>query len=321
MNYKYDVIALGELLIDFTPSGESEQGNQIFEVCPGGAPCNVLSMLQKLGKQTAFIGKVGTDQFGELLRRTIEEIGIDSSYLLTDNNTNTTLTFVHKMPDGDRDFSFYRNPGADMMLNVDDINEEFIKQGRIFHYGTLSMTDLPVKEATEKAIYYARKNNLLISFDPNLRLPLWKTAADAKERMEYGFAHCDILKIADNEICFVTGQEDYNEGIRILQEHYHIPLILLTLGKEGSRAYYKNMIIEKKAFLQKNPVDTTGAGDTFCGCILEYLLEHDINTLSETNLDEMLTYANAAASLITMKKGAIRSMPDRQEIMQKMKSQ
>lgn len=316
MNYKYDVIALGELLVDFTPSGKSEQGNQIFEACPGGAPCNVLSMLQKLGRRTAFIGRVGADQFGELLRHTIEEIGIDSSCLNTDCHTNTTLTFVHKMPDGDREFSFYRNPGADMMLNTDDIKEEFIRQGRIFHYGTLSMTDSPGKEATEKAIDYAEKNHMLISFDPNLRLPLWKTSAAAKERMEYGFKHCDVLKIADNEICFVTGLEDYDQGIRKLQENYHIPLILLTLGKEGSRAYYKNMTIDKKAFFQKHPVDTTGAGDTFCGCILEYLLEHDINTLSEADLEEMLTFANAAASLITTKKGAIRSMPDRQEIIQ-----
>lgn len=316
MNYKYDVIALGELLVDFTPSGKSEQGNQIFEACPGGAPCNVLSMLQKLGRRTAFIGRVGADQFGELLRHTIEEIGIDSSFLNTDCHTNTTLTFVHKMPDGDREFSFYRNPGADMMLNTDDIKEEFIRQGRIFHYGTLSMTDSPGKEATEKAIDYAEKNHMLISFDPNLRLPLWKTSAAAKERMEYGFKHCDVLKIADNEICFVTGLEDYDQGIRKLQENYHIPLILLTLGKEGSRAYYKNMTIDKKAFVQKHPVDTTGAGDTFCGCILEYLLEHDINTLSEADLKEMLTFANAAASLITTKKGAIRSMPDRQEIIQ-----
>lgn len=316
MNYKYDVIALGELLVDFAPSGKSEQGNQIFEACPGGAPCNVLSMLQKLGKRTAFIGRVGTDQFGKLLRHTIEEIGIDSSCLITDYHTNTTLTFVHKMPDGDREFSFYRNPGADMMLNTDDIREEFIRQGRIFHYGTLSMTDSPGKEATEKAINYAEKNHILLSFDPNLRLPLWKTEAAAKERMEYGFKHCDILKIADNEIRFVTGLEDYDQGIRKLQENYHIPLILLTLGKEGSRAYYKNTTIDKKAFFQKHPVDTTGAGDTFCGCILEYLLEHDINTLSKANLEEMLTFANAAASLITTKKGAIRSMPDRQEIIQ-----
>lgn len=316
MNYKYDVIALGELLVDFAPSGKSEQGNQIFEACPGGAPCNVLSMLQKLGRRTAFIGRVGADQFGELLRHTIEEIGIDSSCLITDYHTNTTLTFVHRLPDGDREFSFYRNPGADMMLNTDDIKEEFIRQGRIFHYGTLSMTDSPGKEATEKAINYAERNHMLISFDPNLRLPLWKTAAAAKEQMEYGFKHCDVLKIADNEIRFVTGLEDYDQGIRKLQENYHIPLILLTLGKEGSRAYYKNMTIDKKAFFQKHPVDTTGAGDTFCGCILEYLLEHDINTLSKANLEEMLTFANAAASLITTKKGAIRSMPDRQEIIQ-----
>ena len=152
MQKKYDVVALGELLIDFAPAGTSEQGNQFFEACPGGAPCNVLAMLNKLDKKAAFIGKVGNDQFGKLLKGTIDEIGIDSKGLLLDEEVNTTLAFVHTFPNGDRDFSFYRNPGADMMLREDEVDYDMIRQAKVFHLGTLSMTDEPVRSATKKAL-------------------------------------------------------------------------------------------------------------------------------------------------------------------------
>ena len=267
---KYDVIALGELLIDFTMNGQSEQGNNIFEACPGGAPCNVLAMLNKLGKKTAFIGKVGNDQFGILLRKTLIEVGIDTSNLFTDNEVNTTLAFVHTLADGDREFSFYRNPGADMMLKEDEIDADFISQAKIFHFGTLSMTQDEVRAATKKAVKSAKQSGALISFDPNLREPLWSSLELAKEQMEYGFSQCDILKISDNEIQFVSGKEDYDEGIQYLQEKYHIPLILLTMGKEGSRAYYKGMRVERSGFSVET-IETTGAGDTFGGSALNYI--------------------------------------------------
>ena len=232
MAKKYDVIALGELLIDFTMNGQSEQGNNMFEACPGGAPCNVLALLNKMGKKTAFIGKVGKDQFGALLRDTITEAGIDASNLMVDENVNTTLAFVHTFPDGDREFSFYRNPGADMMLTADEVNPEVVKDTKVFHFGTLSMTHEGVREATKKAVETAKANGCLVSFDPNLRPPLWSSLDLAKEQMEYGFGKCDILKISDNEIQFVSGKEDYDEGIAYLQETYNIPLILLTMGKD-----------------------------------------------------------------------------------------
>lgn len=315
MAKKYDVIALGELLIDFTMNGQSEQGNNMFEACPGGAPCNVLELLNKMGKKTAFIGKVGKDQFGALLRDTITEAGIDASNLMVDENVNTTLAFVHTFPDGDREFSFYRNPGADMMLTADEVNPEVVKDTKVFHFGTLSMTHEGVREATKKAVETAKANGCLVSFDPNLRPPLWSSLDLAKEQMEYGFGKCDILKISDNEIQFVSGKEDYDEGIAYLQETYNIPLILLTMGKDGSRAYYKGMRVERPGFSVK-AIETTGAGDTFCGSSLNYLVDHDFENLTEEQLGEMLTFANAAAALVTTKKGAIKAMPVKEEVLE-----
>lgn len=309
----YDVVALGEMLVDFTMNGQSSQGNNMFEACPGGAPCNVLAMLNKLGKKTAFIGKVGNDQFGKLLKETINEIGIESKGLVLDEEINTTLAFVHTYPDGDREFSFYRKPGADMMLAEDEVDYDLIRQAKIFHFGTLSMTDEPVKSTTKKALQTAKEAGCLISFDPNLRPPLWKSLDQAKEMMEYGFGFCDILKISDNEIQFVSGKEDYDEGIKYLQEKYQIPLIFLTLGKEGSRAYYKDMCVERGGFTMKT-IETTGAGDTFCGSSLNGILDRDFENLSEEDLGQILTFANAAAALITTKKGAIRSMPEKEDV-------
>ena len=313
MEKKYDVIALGELLIDFTMNGQSEQGNNMFEACPGGAPCNVLALLNKMGKKTAFLGKVGKDQFGTLLRDTITDAGIDASHLMVDDTVNTTLAFVHTFPDGDREFSFYRNPGADMMLTEDEVDPEFIAQTKILHFGTLSMTHDGVRAATKKAVQAAKDAGCLVSFDPNLRPPLWSSLDLAKEQMEYGFGVCDILKISDNEIQFVSGKEDYDEGIACLQEKYNIPLILLTMGKEGSRAYYKGKCVERPGFAVK-AIETTGAGDTFCGSSLNYIVEHGFDDLTEDQLGELLTFANAAAAIVTTKKGAIRSMPEREEV-------
>ena len=194
------------------------------------------------------------------------------------------------------------------------MNPEVVKDTKVFHFGTLSMTHEGVSEATKKAVETAKANGCLVSFDPNLRPPLWSSLDLAKEQMEYGFGKCDILKISDNEIQFVSGKEDYDEGIAYLQETYNIPLILVSMGKEGSRAYYEDKIVEIKPFLQKNTIETTGAGDTFCGCVLHYICEHGLDNLTEADLTSMLTFANAAAARITTRKGALRVMPDRAEI-------
>lgn len=315
MNHKkYDVIALGELLIDFTSSGKSEQGNELFEANPGGAPCNVLAMLQKMGRKTAFIGKVGKDEFGWRLKETISSVGIESSHVRMDPTVHTTLAFVHKLANGDRDFSFYRNPGADICLTEKEVEEDFLREGKIFHFGTLSMTHENVRKATEKAIAIAEKYNILRSFDPNLREPLWENLEQAKVQMRYGFAHCDILKISDNEVQFVTGKKDLNEGMRqILAEYPNIVLACLTMGKEGSRAFYKEHVVEKPGFCC-NSIETTGAGDTFCGSMLHEVLQYGIEGFDENKLEEMLVFANAAAALVTTRKGALCSMPDREEV-------
>lgn len=310
----YDVTALGELLIDFTENGKSAQGNPLFEANPGGAPCNVLAMLEKLGHKTAFIGKVGNDFFGEQLRSAITEVGIDASFLRLDHLVHTTLAMVHTYPDGDRDFSFYRNPGADMMLNVTEVPEELLKDSKIFHFGTLSMTHEGVRKATKKALEIAKEAGALISFDPNLRPPLWDSLENAKEQVLYGLEQCHILKISDNEIQWLTGEEDYSDGVRWILDRFEIPLILVSMGKEGSRAYYDGMMVEVKPFLQEHTIETTGAGDTFCGCVLHYICEYGLEGLKEEQLTEMLTFANAAASIITTRKGALRVMPEVSEI-------
>lgn len=310
----FDVIALGELLIDFTENGESAQGNPLLEANPGGAPCNVLAMLNKLGKKTAFIGKVGKDSFGTMLKETVASCGIDTSNLLFDDEVHTTLAFVHTYPDGDRDFSFYRNPGADMMLRKDEVSEELIKNGKIFHFGTLSSTHEGVKEATRHALDVAKKNGLLISFDPNLREPLWDSLEHAREEIEYGFSRCDILKISDNEIEFMTGMTDYEKGAQEIQRKYNIPLVFATLGRNGSMACYKDMVVKGEPFVMENTIETTGAGDTFTGCALNYIVEHGLEDLTEAQLKELLTFANAGAALITTRKGALRVMPSREQI-------
>ena len=309
-----DVVALGELLIDFTQNGKSEQGNLLFEANPGGAPCNVLAMLSKLGHKTAFIGKVGNDFLGKELKSVLEEVGIDATHLYMDEEVHTTLALVHTYVDGDRDFSFYRNPGADMMLTEEEVPEDLIRDTKIFHFGTLSMTHEGVRAATKKALEIAKKDNVLISFDPNLRPPLWDSLETAKEQVLYGLGFSDILKISDNEIQWLTEKEDYTEGVNWILDRYNIPLILVSMGKEGSRAYYKGKMVEAAPFLQENTIETTGAGDTFGGCVLHYICEHGLKDLTEENLKEMLRFANAAAALITTKKGALRVMPSKEEV-------
>ena len=311
---KFDVVALGELLIDFTENGISTQGNPILEANPGGAPCNVLAMLNKLGKKTAFIGKVGNDTFGRQLAEEVQQSGTDITNLILDDTVHTTLAFVHTFPDGEREFSFYRNPGADMMLKKEEVMADIIKEAKIFHFGTLSSTHEGVRAATRYAIDIAKESGALISFDPNLREPLWDFLEDARKEIEYGLSKCDILKISDNELEFMTGTKDYSKGVEILREQYDIKIIFVTLGKDGSLACYKDLTSEQPTFSEIKAIEKTGAGDTFEGCALNYLLEHDFDSLKEENLSELLLFANAGASLITTRKGALKVMPDKTEI-------
>ena len=314
MRKRFDILALGELLIDFTHYGISDQGNGLFEANPGGAVCNVLAMMNQMGHSAAYMGKVGDDIFGHLLKKTLEDLNISTDYMLMDKDTRTTLTFIANDDTGERSFSFYRNPGADMMFTADEVNAEAIVAARIFHFGTLSMTHERVREATKKALAIAKENGVLISFDPNLRETLWDSLDTAKEQFAYGMQFCDVLKISDNEIQWFTGKEDYEEGVRALQKAYHIPLIFLTLGREGSRAYYKDRMVTAPALIQENTVETTGAGDTFFGSVLHFVLENGLDNLEDSDLKEMLSFANAAASIITTRKGALKVMPSEEEV-------
>lgn len=310
-----DVLALGELLIDFTSNGLSEQGNGLFEANPGGAPCNVLAILNKLGKKTAFVGKVGNDGFGRMLKKTLEDLAINTEGLMLDDVYHTTLALVHTDENGDRDFSFYRDPGADVMLTADEVDPELLKRAKIFHYGTLSMTHDGVRAATQKAIEIAKADGQLLSFDPNYREPLWKTVDMAKEQISYGLSQCDILKISEEELELMTGTADIDEGVKILWgKHPNIKLFNVTAGGAGSYSFYKDMKAFQPGFKLGGTIETTGAGDTFGGAVLDYVLEHDIDALTEENLNEMLRFANAAAYLVTTRKGALRSMPEKEQI-------
>lgn len=313
---KFDVVALGELLVDFTENGISEQGNPLLEANPGGAPCNVLSMLQNLGKKTAFIGKVGADAFGQMLIQAVRAQGINTDNLLTDDVVHTTLAFVHTDREGDRSFSFYRNPGADMMLRWDEVHQEMIGDTRIFHFGTLSMTERQIGNVTKKAVERAKSEGALISFDPNLRPPLWKSLEDAKDKMWYGIGQCDILKISDDEIYFLTGTQDINRGIEIILSRSNPTLVCATMGKNGSKAFCNGKSVFCEPFLRNDTIETTGAGDTFMACVLNTVLEKGLEALSEKELLEMLRFANAASSIITTRKGALKVMPEKNEVLE-----
>lgn len=313
-----DVTALGELLIDFTENGVSSQGNPIMEANPGGAPCNVLAMLSKLGHSVTFIGKVGADMFGKRLRQVVTDAGIDTRGLVEDKNVNTTLAFVHTKEDGDRDFSFYRNPGADMMLTSPEVKKDLLTDCRIFHFGTLSMTAEGCRIATEDSIECAKQAGALISFDPNLREPLWDSLDTAKERTVYGLKQCDILKISDNEIEWLTGEKDYKKAALRLKEEYGIPLVLVSCGKHGSMALSDTAFVQMPGY-KVDTIETTGAGDTFCACVLHYILQNGFGDYKNEELEEMLAFANAAAAIVTTRKGALAVMPSREEVLKLMK--
>lgn len=312
---KFDVVSLGEFLIDFTQNGVGVLGNPLFEANPGGAVANVLAMLRKLDKTCALICKVGADRFGDQLEQTAVNAGIDVRALRRDPVVPTTLAIVHTKPNGDRDFSFYRSPGADVNLSVDELDMDMIRNCRIFHFGTLSLTDEPCRTATQTAVAAAKEAGALLSFDPNLRPPLWKSAEEAKKQIIWGLERCDVLKISDNEVEFMTGEKDLVKGAAILRKQYpNIRLLNVTAGAEGSCAYYGDLRVEEPACKRGGTIETTGAGDTFCACVLSFLLEHGLDHLGEAELSQMLRFANTAAYIVTTKRGAICAMPTRAQV-------
>jgi fructokinase len=306
----FDVTAIGELLIDFTPAGFSESGNRLFEQNPGGAPANVLAAIAKLGKKGTFIGMVGQDQFGVFLKEVLQRNGIDVSGLKFCQTVNTTLAFVHLDSSGDRSFSFYRNPGADMMLTPADVDYNLIKNSKIFHFGSISLTDEPVCSATMAAVKFAKENGLIISYDPNYRPLLWPSEAQAITMMKTGLQFADIVKVSEEELKLLTGTDDLQKGSTLLYE-MGIRVVLITLGPEGCFYRYSGGTGKIPTYTVQ-AIDTTGAGDAFFGGVLYWfsrLTLPEIQKLNQTEFQKIVRFANAMGALTTTKKGAIPSLP------------
>lgn len=310
---EYDVIALGELLVDFNALHSNDFDSVVYESNPGGAPCNVLAMLSNLQKRTAFIGKVGDDFLGHALQQRIVRMGISTEGLSKDKKRNTTLAFLNDSKTYPHQYLFYRNRTADMNLDEGDVDADMLSRTRIFHFGSLSFTHKRCRKATRKAIKAAKSKHRLISFDPNYRPVLWPGEEEARKWMLYGCSVCDILKVEASELAFITQQTTIQNGVDFLQKHYSISLILVTSGEASSQAFMGSRKVYQEAFLTNRTIDTTGAGDTFLGCCLAYILEQGME-LSDHQLQEMLFRANAAASLETTRKGAIRAMPTQAEL-------
>ena len=317
MRSEYDVIALGELLIDFACKETDADGYPVMAAHPGGAPANFLAALTRFGAKTSMIGKVGADTFGKLLLGTLEKAGIGTEGMIEAPDVFTTLAFVTFDPDGDRHFAFARKPGADTCLRKDEISTELLDRTRILHFGTLSLTDEPARSATQFAVAYAKEHGKLITFDPNLRKPLWNDLAQAKEQMLWGLRQADLVKISDEEVQFLWGCSPEQGAERVLA--LGAKLVMVTLGPKG--CFLKNAQAEYRCGCpQVRTVDTTGAGDIFGGSAVSRFLElgKTPEQLTQEDLAYMARYASAAASLSTEKSGAIPSIPAKEAVLQKM---
>ena len=312
-----DIAAIGEILIDFTPSGKNGQGADLFAKNPGGAPANVLAMAARLGGKTAFIGKVGRDTFGNFLRSVLVQNRIGSSGLAEDKAVPTALAFVQLDENGDRSFTFYRNPGADRMLTAQEVKTELIDNCQIFHFGSVSMTHDPSRSATLYAAKYAKEQGKLVSFDPNYRAMLWDNEADALEQIKKGIAIADILKVSEEEAQLITGDKDPAIASQKLL-NMGPALVLISLGELG--AYYRNHACSGYVpTYQVDTVDTTGAGDAFVGAFLwkvHDMMKEELDFMSSVELRQIISFANAAGALTTTRGGAIPAMPDMEQIRQ-----
>ena len=316
---KYDVVALGELLIDFAPVSKSETGYPVLAAQPGGAPGNFLAALNKFGLRTAMIGKVGDDMFGRLLLGTLQAAGINTSGVLADPSVFTTMAFVSLDESGNRDFSFARKPGADTCLRPEDVNETLLRSTKVFHFGTLSLTDEPAAAATRKAIETAKAAGALISLDPNLRKPLWKSEEDAKSAIEWSLRQADIVKISDEEIDFLWGLSP-EEGAQKLIREYGVSLVYATLGPKGCHAVTASQAVTVSSPSGIHVVDTTGAGDIFGGSAMSQFLRTGKapKDLNKEELRRIVCFACTAASLSTQKHGGIASVPEETDVQAKM---
>lgn len=307
----YDVVALGELLIDFTTIRADSDGYPTMAAHPGGAPANFLAAIAKFGGKAAMLGKVGTDTFGKLLTSTLREVGIETKGIVASDDFFTTLAFVTLDANGDREFAFARKPGADTQLRFDELELSLLDETRVFHFGTLSLTGEPSRTTTYRAVEYAREHGKLITFDPNLRKPLWRELDEAKQQMLWGLAHADVVKISDEEVAFLFGL-GVQEGAQYILEHFPVKLVFVTCGPDGCWFQNKNASGHVDSLRNIKVVDTTGAGDIFGGSVVWKLLQTGKapEALDEAALREIVSFACTAAGLSTTKPGGISSVPD-----------
>lgn len=314
-----DVVALGELLIDFACLNTDADGYPTMAAHPGGAPANFLAALTKFGAKTALLGKVGTDAFGKMLTGTLQKAGIETKGLVATDGTFTTLAFVTFDEHGDREFSFSRKPGADTCITFDELDLSLIDEAKVFHFGTLSLTDEPARTTTYRAVEYAKSKGKLITYDPNLRKPLWKDLETAKEQIIWGLQQADVVKISDEEVEFLFGL-GVEDGAKHILNTYGVKLVFVTCGAEG--CYFKNAVAEGSvpSLSGIQVKDTTGAGDIFGGSAVWKLLQYGIRpeALDEAQLRDIVTFACTSAGLSTTKSGGISSVPDYAEVLKRM---
>lgn len=307
---RFDVVAMGELLIDFTPVTQSGCENPTYEMNPGGAPANCLAALNALGAKTAFIGCVGKDKFGQFLLRHLQEIGIDTSGVRETDRTHTTLAFVHLEKGGERSFTFLRDPGADTLIEENAVDYSLIDRSEIFHFGSLSFTDQPARDAVLSAVEYARRHHKRISFDPNYRPLLWTSEKEAVKWIKKGIELADIVKMSEEELELITNCSEIERAVRIF-EPLNKQMVLITAGEKGAY-YFVNT--KEQGFVpgfHVHAVDTTGCGDAFTGAILYQMIHAEHEKPSE-----MVRFANAVGALCATKKGGIPAMPKWPEIRQ-----
>ncbi|MBE5892100.1 MAG: carbohydrate kinase [Lachnospiraceae bacterium] len=314
-----DVVALGELLIDFACLNTDADGYPTMAAHPGGAPANFLAALTKFGAKTALMGKVGTDAFGKLLTGTLEKAGIETRGLIATDDVFTTLAFVTFDEHGDREFSFSRKPGADTCISFEELDLSLIDEAKVFHFGTLSLTDEPAKTATYKAVEYAKANGKLITYDPNLRKPLWKNLETAKEQLIWGLGQADVVKISDEEVEFLFGL-GVEDGAKYILDNFGVKLVFVTCGADG--CFFKNAVAEGKVPSLKNinVIDTCGAGDIFGGSAVWKVLQTGKapETLNEEELRDVVTFACTSAGISTTRSGGISSVPEYAEVVERM---
>ncbi len=308
---QFDIIGLGEALIDLTDAGESPRGNDLLEANPGGGVANFLAMAAALGKRCAFIGKVEEDPFGRRMARALDAAGIDRRGLIFDKTHRTTLTVVHNAPDGERDFAFFRNPGADMFLQTEELDLNRLRSARALHYSSLSLTDEPARTATRRAVETAAEAGVLVSFDPNYRASLWQSPAQARKALWYGVEHCAVLKTGLDELLFLTEQREEQAAVESLRSRCNAGFITVTDGKNGARAYWQGGSVFVPARLRQDTVDCTGAGDAFGALVLSMLLDRGgLAGLDAAGVERILKSAAEAAALVTTHYGAFCAMAE-----------